>query len=304
MENLERSSSLLPAAALATAALAPNSRAAYRHALARLDASGGGPVDDARIAAHLTDLYNQGLAPASIAIVPAAVKYYATAAGLENPCGPQTGATMKIIRREGRGRGRGQVDGIRWDQVAAAAAVAGQGNDLAGLRDAAILETMSDALLRASELVALDVTDVEASADGSGVVNVRFSKTDQEGAGETLYLGPPAVERVSAWISAAGIDEGALFRWVRKGGRVTDRRLTIRSIGRIVKIRAKAVGLEFSRVSSHSLRVGSAQSLAAAGAGVVEMQVAGRWKSPQMPAKYGAGGLASRGAIARLKHGK
>ena len=41
-------------------------------------------------------------------------------------------------------------------------------------------------------------------------------------------------------------------------------------------------------VSGHSLRVGGAQSLAAAGASVVEMQTAGRWQSPSMPdARWG-----------------
>ena len=39
-------------------------------------------------------------------------------------------------------------------------------------------------------------------------------------------------------------------------------------------------------ISGHSLRVGSAVSLAQAGATVVDMQVAGRWKSSQMPAHY------------------
>ena len=41
-------------------------------------------------------------------------------------------------------------------------------------------------------------------------------------------------------------------------------------------------GIE-GRVSGHSLRVGGAQSLAAAGASIVEMQTAGRWQSPSMP---------------------
>ena len=40
------------------------------------------------------------------------------------------------------------------------------------------------------------------------------------------------------------------------------------------------------RVSGHSLRVGSAQSLAAAGAGLVELQEAGDWQAPTMPAHY------------------
>ena len=57
-------------------------------------------------------------------------------------------------------------------------------------------------------------------------------------------------------------------------------------------------------ISGHSLRVGSAVSLAKAGATVVDMQVAGRWKSSQIPAHYAKAELAERGAIARFKDGK
>ena len=41
-----------------------------------------------------------------------------------------------------------------------------------------------------------------------------------------------------------------------------------------------------------------------AGATVVDMQVAGRWKSSQMPAHYAKAELAERGAIARFKDRK
>ena len=55
--------------------------------------------------------------------------------------------------------------------------------------------------------------------------------------------------------------------------------------------------------SVDSLRVGSAQSLATAGASLVEMQVAGRWQSPDMPGRYAQGQLARQGAVARLRYG-
>ena len=48
----------------------------------------------------------------------------------------------------------------------------------------------------------------------------------------------------------------------------------------------------------------SVVSLAQAGATVVDMQVAGRWKSSQMPEHYAKAELAERGAIARFKDGK
>ena len=54
------------------------------------------------------------------------------------------------------------------------------------------------------------------------------------------------------------------------------------------------------RVSGHSLRVGSAQSLTAARAGLVELQQAGDWQA--MPAHYARHQLAARGAVAKLRY--
>ena len=67
-----------------------------------------------------------------------------------------------------------------------------------------------------------------------------------------------------------------------------------------VKFRCRLQG----RVSGHSLRVGGAQSLAAGGASIVEMQTAGRWQSPTMPGHYARGQLAARGAVARVRYGR
>ena len=55
---------------------------------------------------------------------------------------------------------------------------------------------MSDALLRVSEVAALDTADIARDADGSATVTVRRSKTDQEGEGAVLYLGAPTVRRL------------------------------------------------------------------------------------------------------------
>ena len=83
----------------------------------------------------------------------------------------------------------------------------------------------------------------------------------------------------------------------------TSSRIDSHSARRIIEKRAHAAGVE-GFISGHSLRVGSAVSLAQAGATVVDMQVAGRWKSSQMPAHYAKAELAERGAIARFKDGK
>ena len=73
---------------------------------------------------------------------------------------------------------------------------------------------MSDALFRISE-AAVDERRrcATPASDGSGTVTVRSSKTDQEGRGHVRYLGAPTMQRLSAWLSAAGITTGGpLFR--------------------------------------------------------------------------------------------
>ena len=86
------------------------------------------------------------------------------------------------------------------------------------------------------------------------------------------------------------------------GRRIGERRLGTAAIRAVIKRRAKQAGIA-RRVSGHSLRVGAAQSLVEEGASLVDLQVAGRWKSPSMPAYYVRNQEASRGAVARLRRG-
>ena len=291
------------AAALAAASLSPGTRSVYTSVLGGLDGwLAGGPLDDKTLAVYLGHLFDEGKAPSSAGLVVAAAKLRARLLGDASPAGPATERVLAGFRREGRGRGRGQVVGIRWEQADAAAAIAARSGDLAGLRDAAILAIASDALLRVSEVSALDVEDLAIEQDGSGRLTIRHSKTDQEGAGAVQYVGASTVRRVRAWLDAAGHSSGPLFCRVRRGGITVATRLNVRSIRRIVAERAAAAGIE-GRISGHSLRVGAAQSLAAAGASLVDMQNAGRWTSPAMPGHYARGQLAGRGAVARLRYG-
>jgi hypothetical protein len=53
-------------------------------------------------------------------------------------------------------------------------------------------------------------------------------------------------------------------------------------------------------MSGHSCRVGMAQDLVEFGADLPGLMQAGRWKSPQMPARYYEGLAAKRGAVAQM----
>ena len=85
------------------------------------------------------------------------------------------------FRREGQSRrGRGQVVGVRWEQAATAATVAGsRDGSVRGLRDTALLAVMSAGLLRVSETAALEVTDLEAE----GAVQYIGAPTVSHGSG-------------------------------------------------------------------------------------------------------------------------
>ncbi|RKU15641.1 hypothetical protein C6500_19035 [Candidatus Poribacteria bacterium] len=148
------------------------------------------------------------------------------------------------------------------------------------------------------EVVAVNVDDLKDKT-----LTVHASKSDQEGTDESLYVCDATRRVLNQYRDRAGITRDALFRHIRRGDHIQTNGLNPHSARRIIKKRAADGGVE-GCISGHSLRVGSAVSLAQADATVVDMQVAGRWKSSQMPAHYAKAELAERGAIARFKDGK
>ena len=145
--------------------------------------------------------------------------------------------------------------------------------------------------------LAVNIEDVDTT------LTVRSSKTDQEGKGEALFIGEPTLDAIEKYCKSGEIESGALFRRIRRGQHITSERLSVVSARRIIKKWAKAAGIE-GFISGHSLRVGTAVSLAQSGATLVDMQTAGRWDDPKMPAHYAKAELAERGAVARFFYGK
>ena len=259
------------------------------------------PADPADVSAYLTERAESGAAPATVRLDRAGIAAAHHAIGADDPTACEAvRQAVRAIAAANRDKGRGQVKGLDWAGADHAAALAERGCSLAGLRDGVLIRVGSDALLRVSELAALTVTDLHLQQNGPGTITIRQSKTDQEGRGHVRFLGVPTVAAVRRYQQAAGVTDGPLLRCVNKGGAVGGP-LGVRSIRRIITRRAADAGIG-GAVSGHSLRVGSAQSLAAAGAGLVELQQAGDWKSARMPAHYARHQLAARGAVARLRY--
>jgi integrase len=141
----------------------------------------------------------------------------------------------------------------------------------AGLRDRALLLLGFAGAFRRSEVVSLDVADVQFRREGL-VVTLRRSKTDQEGEG--TVKGIPAgrrpetcpVKALKAWLAAAAIEEGPLFRPIDRHGNIKPQRLADYHVARLVKRLAEAAGLDPAAYSGHSLRAGLATAAAQAGA--------------------------------------
>jgi site-specific recombinase XerD len=142
---------------------------------------------------------------------------------------------------------------------------------LIGARDRALLLVGFAGAFRRSELVGLNVDDLDFRDDGL-VITLQHSKTDQERVGRKVGLPfgsdpatcPPTALR--AWLTASAITSGPVFRGIDRNRQVRSSRLSDKSVGLIVKRAAKMIGKDASQFGGHSLRAGLATSAAMAGA--------------------------------------
>jgi hypothetical protein len=79
------------------------------------------------------------------------------------------------------------------------------------------------------------------SAEPPGVPEAIVGQATQEGAGDFVSIPHGSrlrpVAAIKAWLEAAGITEGSIFRSIKKGGSVTLERLSDRSVAQIIKVR-------------------------------------------------------------------
>lgn len=135
-------------------------------------------------------------------------------------------------------------------------------------RDRAILLLGFFGALRRSEIVALDL-DALTITERLVKVIVRRSKTDQTAAGRVVVLAARddalcPVRALAEYIQGSIWSEGPLFFNVASGGGPR-RRMSDRTVARIVKRLAARVGLDARRFGGHSLRAGFATSAALCG---------------------------------------
>ncbi|MFN7992735.1 MAG: site-specific integrase [Bryobacteraceae bacterium] len=142
---------------------------------------------------------------------------------------------------------------------------------LTAIRDRSLLLLGFAGAFRRSELVSLNVEDLDFQEEGL-VVSLRRSKTDQEGEGRKIgvpYGSDPATcpyRSTRFWLKASSIQSGPLFRAIDRFDRVGRDRLSDRSVALIVKRYTRAIGKDASQFSGHSLRSGLVTAAVRAGA--------------------------------------
>lgn len=194
-------------------------------------------------------------------------------------------ALRRAIR--GKGRRQHQAHGLTIDIRDTLIASCSQ-ESLMGLRDRAMVAVGYDTLCRRSELVALRLADLTDNPDGSVTVLVRRSKADALGDGRTAFLTPRTALLLNAWLEAAGIEEGPLFRSLTPKELGRDA-LDPCSVSRILKRAAERAGYGdalIADLSSHSLRIGAAQDMSSADFGILALMSAGGWKTVSVVARY------------------
>lgn len=160
-----------------------------------------------------------------------------------------------------------------------------------GLRDRALLLFGFAGAFRRSELVALDVADIDRRDEGL-LVTIRSSKTDQNAEGQTIAIPnkPESrycpVQALEDWLTVAGIDDGAIFRRMFRGDKVGRQRLSAQSVALVIKELAFQIGMNPKALAGHSLRRGFLTSAARNRASIFKMADQSRHKSLDVLRSY------------------
>jgi len=209
------------------------------------------------------------------------------------------GALGLATRAARRPRGRKSAKPLTRDVLERLIAACAKGT-LADKRDAALLLlAFASGGRRRSEIAALRMEDLverpPIPADRSApqgpklpVLALKLGRTKTASRDDdecALAVGRP-VEALKAWLEAAGISSGPVFRRIDRWGAVGDSALDGQSVNAIVKRRCVLAGLDPADYSAHGLRSGYLTEAARRGVPLPEAMRQSRHRSVQQAAAY------------------
>lgn len=247
-----------------------HSRRAYRRAIAHFltwHSEHNRPrLNKACVQSYLTFLHDEGLSAANINQRLSALRKLAVEAAHNNYLDPHLAAGIRAVRGV-RQTGRRSGNWLVREQ-AQALRDAPEINRLKGLRDRALLAVLLGCGLRRSEAAELRFSHLQ-QREG------RWAIVDLVGKGNRLRTVPmPAWTKsaVDEWTQAAGLDkDGAVFRPLNKGGKVSHQQMTAQAIHNVVKAYAEQLGLE--GLAPHDLRRTFAKLAHKGGAALEQIQL-------------------------------
>ncbi|MBW9089418.1 site-specific integrase [Rhizobium wenxiniae] len=218
-------------------------------------------------------------------------------------------AIRLAVRATPRPRKRKSARAVTGDVLAKMLATCSSGS-LRDIRDRAILMVAFASGGRRRSKIAglrreqLTVEPPIAVEDGpplpSLAIHLGRTKTSGADHDEVVYLTGRPVEALDAWIDAARIDKGSVFRRVDRRGNVSKRTLDPKSVNDIVKQRAVLAGLEPGEFSAHGLRSGYLTEAANRGIPLPEAMEQSRHRSVQQASSYYNNATRRNGRAARL----
>ena len=249
------------------------------------------PASPEVVAAYAAELVAEGKSMSTVRLAVSAIVDAHRIVDLESPVNAGVSVTLRGLARR-VGASQKQAKPLDADALAAIRATAftprrSRGGSLEseafalkrGRLDIALASVLSDAGLRVSEAVQLRWRDVLDTETDAGLVYIERSKTDQAGEGAYVAITPETLTALKQLRQDSGVMTDAdapVFG------------LAMSQISRRVDSMAQAAGLG-DGYSSHSGRVGLAIRMTRRGAPLQAVQTHGRWKSPQMPARYTRG---------------
>lgn len=259
-----------------------NTRRAYQAGIRQFERHGGLlPATEQSVADYLTKRAGH-LNPRTLSLHLTALSQWHRYQHLPDPTqSPHIRKLMTGIHRE-HGQPRRKAKALRPEHIEQMVAHCNKTNSLKSLRDSALIQTAYFGAFRRSELVAMTTDHLHFDPQGL-LILIPKSKTDQTGAGKVkaLPFGQDnicPVAAMKAWLTAAEIKEGVIFRAINKWDQLQTKGLHQDSVSIILKSLAKACGFDFiADLSSHSLRRGFATSAAHAGADFEGIKRQGGW---------------------------
>ncbi len=222
---------------------------------------------------------------------------------------PLKAAIRLAVRAVPRKRSRKSAKAVTGEVLARLLATCST-DSLRDVRDRAILMVaFASGGRRRSEIAGLRVEQLSIEApidvpDGpplpSLAIHLSRTKTTSGEQDDVVYLTGRPVDALMAWMAAAKIDKGSVFRGVGRWGTVSKRALDPQSVNAILKQRAEMAGLDAGEFSAHGLRSGYLTEAANRGIPLPEAMEQSKHRSVQQASGYYNSATRRSGRAARL----